>query len=195
MSICIPGCTVQIGADSAARSTVGGVRTATRVSPPARKVGGVSATSQALPPPEGWGEYRRRRSRGGGLVPTHADWVASALNLESFKPPYLPALGGPAGTFPPFGSASGGTAARCARWASGGTATRAGRNLSPIRLRLWGNRCRSGDRLDDIDQAGDIIRLVVDPEPDPEAVPPVVGDHAAIMQRPVMGMRIGMTEG
>jgi beta-lactam-binding protein with PASTA domain len=27
-----------------------------------------------LPPPEGWGEYRRRRSRGGGLVPTNAGW-------------------------------------------------------------------------------------------------------------------------
>ena len=38
--------------------------------------------------------------------------AATSLIQMSFKPPYLPALGGRGGTFPPFGSASGGTASR-----------------------------------------------------------------------------------
>jgi hypothetical protein len=46
---------------------------------------------------------------GGRLVPTHVAWVATTLNLWAFKPPYLPALGGRAGTFPPFDFVSGGT--------------------------------------------------------------------------------------
>ena len=52
---------------------------------------------------------------------------ASTLILLAFEPPYLPALGGRAGTLPhsapPLGEQLRG----------------AGRNLSPIRLRLWGN--------------------------------------------------------
>jgi len=82
------------------RTPVAPSPTAPRVSPTALKGGGSTATEEP----------------GGGLVPTNTVRDPSALILLAFEPPYLPALGGRAGTFPPFGSASGGTAARCARW-------------------------------------------------------------------------------
>ena len=52
--------------------------------------------------PEGGGSTATEEP-GGGLVPINADWDASALILLAFEPPYLPALGGRTGTFPPFG--------------------------------------------------------------------------------------------
>ena len=57
---------------------------------------------------------------GGGLVPTIAAVTAAALIQMSFKPPYLPALGGRAGTFPPFDFVSGGTVTRCRHAEVGG---------------------------------------------------------------------------
>jgi len=65
--------------------------------------------------------------RGGWDVPTNCAGdlaLTRPHSLDAFVPPYLPALGGRAGTFPPFDFVSGGTASR--------------RVLPPAGGRFWG---------------------------------------------------------
>jgi hypothetical protein len=100
--------------------------------------------------PKGWGSTYGDEGAGRGAR-SHPRCLRCAprrdhSQLDALEPPYLPALGGRAGTFPPFDFVSGGTATRGGQepfphsTSSLGEQLRgAGRNLFPIRLRLWGN--------------------------------------------------------